>query len=145
MSEQGTIHFFKGMFYSILGILWMNLFQYIIPYLVENIPYLIRHQNILQSIKLSFGIFFAIFTVIGVIALIIKSFGHMILCFYYFFFYQNKYEKIKLRIDEKEKRIKDCYVEMKNGDKIPIEIYKAVIDTNEEKVEETEDIKKIKR
>lgn len=143
MSDRGVEHFFKGMFYSILGILWMNLFQYLIPYLVENIPNLIRHQNLWESLKLCFGIFFAIFTILGVIALIIKSLGHMVLCFYYFFFYKNKYERIQLKIDEKEKLIKDCYVELKNGEKVPIEIYKVVIDTKEKSAEEeTEDNKK---
>lgn len=143
MTDRGTEHFFKGMFYSILGILWMNLFQYLIPYLVKNIPNLIRHQNLWESLKLCFGIFFAIFTILGVIALIIKSLGHMVLCFYYFFFYKNKYEKIQLKIDEKEKIIKDCYVELKNGEKVPIEIYKVVIDTKEKSTEEeTEDNKK---
>lgn len=65
------------------------------------------------------------FMSVAFISFSIKALISLILVFYYGLFYQNIYSNLQIRIDE-QNRIKESYIEFKNGDILPVIISKIV-------------------
>jgi len=77
-------------------------------------------------LKLSLYVFLIIILSIGAIALTIKIILNIIQVFYYFLFFNEKYEKVIVGVDA-EDIIRQGYVEFKDGSTLPIEIRKIEI------------------
>lgn len=67
----------------------------------------------------------------SVIGFALKALVSIILAFYYGLFYNDRCTRMQIKIDEND-RIKESYIELKNGDIIPVLISKIVADKHVE-------------
>ena len=135
------IDFFR-IFKSLICTFGAVIYSIIISELFPNLIYLITQYESLRPfdkvIITPLYIFMVLFFLLLLISLIIKAIQEIISFFYYAFFYNNKYDKMEIKIDQNN-IIKESFIQFKNGDILPITISKIVtnvpVTINEEKEE----------
>lgn len=138
--EKSLICLFKSIWYLLLTITCRSL-------LIQNwFPLIDEIDNKYETIGIFFTdfgvikttliIFCVVFFIVSAICFVIKAIYNLWLFFYYQLFYNNKYNKIQVNINE-ENKITDSYLEFNNGDRVPLYITKIVGNTINEVKETT--------
>lgn len=117
--------FFNYIVFTILAVFAFKAFQICYPELelaleMKNFKFstIIYLCNVILAITL---------TVASFIGFTLKALVSIILAFYYSLFYNDRCTRMQIKIDENN-RIKESYMELKNGDIIPLIISKIVAD-----------------
>lgn len=134
------MRFFKSAAYIILGVLYTIItmkFYGTVLYLISNFD-IFNNFSIKDTIILSFDIFILLFFIAVCITCFIKGIQHLYILFRDSFFKkQTDFKQMNIRID-KNNIIRESYMELKNGEIIPIDI-KQIILQNEVKQTQQED------
>lgn len=118
-------NFYQFMLYTILAIFAFKAFQIIYPELELILE--VHDFKFGTIFKLSNIIIAILFTGASTIAFALKALVSLISMFYYGLFYEDRCTRMQIKIDENN-RIRESYMELKNGDIIPVIISKIITD-----------------
>lgn len=134
------MRFFKSAAYTILGVLYTIItmkFYGTVLHLISNFD-IFNNFSIKDTIILSFDVFILLFFIAVCITCFIKGIQYLYILFRDSFFKkQTDFKQMNIRIDENNV-IRESYMELKNGEIIPIDI-KQIILQNEVKQTQQED------
>lgn len=132
----------KSFLFTIGCVFFIIKFRFdVYPTLVTVLKSINNEDRFKVTIAVSFTVFIALMVISGIIALAAKALYNLCLPIYYSVFYDEMHEKIGITLDE-NKYVKSCFVKLKNGKVIPVEISIISIPAPESKEENKSEEKK---
>ena len=119
--------FFKSFLYTLASVYFSIIFYYdACPVIIEVFKMINEENTFKETILICFTVFITLLIISVIIAFIIKAIYNIYLPIYYHMFYDEMREKIGITLDENN-YINSCFVKLKSGKVIPIEISKMAI------------------
>lgn len=136
MRFKSPVHFFLALYHVILCVVCTCCS---ININLNKIIGVFYTNNIFKVIGICFYIFICLLVIFGSIAFFIGTIFHLIMFYYYAFFYKHNDREINITVDENY-IIRDSFVELSNGRIIPIKIKKVSMGNPEEFDEEAQEL-----
>lgn len=118
-------YIYKSFGYTFGTVCWgISLYEFIcrLQSIINMDKYVYNIKNLFIFSVVSF---IALLSVFGVISFALKALQNLFLGFYYGLFYNPKYDNMHIKIDQDD-IIRESFMELKNGEKIPIFISRIV-------------------